>query len=239
MLESNLSQNPDDFNGWLMLGKSYSILNKFQKASQAYQTAINLRPDNTDAIKEYILVLRSDSETINQNQIKKYFNIYYNKTNDYRALIDMLSFSFSINDNELAQDALEKILQSTDIKNKDQYRELLAQLKSNIASTNPLLNLNVKVNKIYGGFFFMILKKTNVEQPFAIKRIPATKKEYLVKFTSNDFMINSTEIPNIFDFIIKHSVSETFSVQNRPVTVYKKSIENYEEIKNSIVNVNF
>ncbi len=85
----------------------------------------------------------------------------------------------------------------------------------------------------------MILKKTNVEQPFAIKRIPATKKEYLVKFTSNDFMINSTEIPNIFDFIIKHSVSETFSVQNRPVTVYKKSIENYEEIKNSIVNVNF
>jgi len=238
-LESNLSQNPDDFNGWLMLGKSYSILNKYQKASQAYQVAINLRPDNIDAIKEYILVLRSDSEIINKNLIKKYFNIYYNKTNDHRALIDMLSFSFSINDNELAQDTLEKILQSTDIKNKDQYRELLAELRSNVASTNPILNLDVKVKRIYGGFFFMILKKINVEQPFAIKRIPATKKEYLIKFTSNDFMIDKTDIPNVFDFVIKHSVSETFSDQNRPVTVYKKNIRNYEVIKNNIIKVNF
>ena len=239
ILESNLSKKPNDFNGWLMLGKSYSILNKYQKASQAYKIAVDLRPDNTDAIKEFILVLRSDSEIINQNLIKKYFNIYYNKTNDHEALIDMLSFSFSINDNQLAQDTLKKILQTPDIKNKDQYRGLLAQLRSNIAATNQILNLNIKLSRIYGGFFFMILKKTDVDQPFAIKRIAATKKEYLVKFTSNDFMVDSTNIPNSFDFIIKHSSSETFSDQNRPVTVYEKSIENYEEIKSSIIKISF
>ncbi len=239
VLESNLSKKPDDFNGWLMLGKSYSILSKYQQASQAYKIAIDLRPDNTDAIKEFILVLRSDSEIINQNLIKKYFNIYYNKTNDYKALIDMLSFSFSINDNELAQDTLKKILQTPDIKNKDQYRELLADLRSNIASTNQILTLNIKIKKIYDGFFFMILKKTDIEQPFAIKRIPATEKEYLVQFTTDDFMVDSTNIPNDFVFIIKHSVSETFSDRTRPVTVYEKSIENYEEIKNSIIKVNF
>jgi len=239
ILESNLSEKPDDFNGWLMLGKSYSILNKYQQASQAYKIAIDLRPDNTDAIKEFILVLRSDSEILNKNLIKKYFNIYYKKTNDYKALIDMLSFSFSINDNELAQDTLEKILQTPDIQNKNQYRELLVQLRNNMASTNLILNLNIKIKRIYGGFFFMILKKADIQQPFAIKRIPATKKEYLVKFTTNDFMIDSTDIPNDFNFVIKHSVSETFSEQNKPVTVYKKKIENYQEIKNSIIRVNF
>ena len=71
MLESKLLNNPDDFNGWLMLGKSYSILKNYQKASRAYQVAINLRPNNMAAIKEYILVLRSDSETINKELIKK------------------------------------------------------------------------------------------------------------------------------------------------------------------------
>ena len=239
ILESNLSQNPDDFNGWLMLGKSYSILNNYQKASQAYMIAIDLRPDNTDAIKEFILVLRSDSEVINKDLIKKYFNIYYNKTKDYRALIDILSFSFSINDNQLAQDTLDKIIQNPDINNKKQYKELLSQLKSNAASTNAILNLNIITKKIYGGFFFIILKKTDVEQPFAIKRLPATKKEYLVKFTSNDFMINNIDIPNDFDFIIKHSLSETFSDRTRPVTIYEKKIENYEKIKNTIIKVNF
>ena len=61
MLESKLLNNPDDFNGWLMLGKSYSILKKYQKASRAYQIAIDLRPDNMEALREYILILRSDS----------------------------------------------------------------------------------------------------------------------------------------------------------------------------------
>ena len=85
------------------VGKSYSILNNYQKASRAYQVAINLRPNNMDVIKEYILVLRSDSENINKEVIKKYFKIYLAKTNDPQGLIDQLSFAFSINDTLLAE----------------------------------------------------------------------------------------------------------------------------------------
>ncbi len=66
LLESRLLNSQNDFNGWLMLGKSYSILSNYQKASKAYQIAINLRPNNMDVIREYILVLRSDSENINK-----------------------------------------------------------------------------------------------------------------------------------------------------------------------------
>ncbi len=239
ILEFNLSQKPDDFNGWLMLGKSYSILNQYQKASRAYQVAIDLSPDNTDAIREFILVLRSDSEIINQELIKKYFDIYFNKTNDHRALLDMLNFSFSINDNSLAQLTLERILKHPNIKNPEQYKEILTQLKNNVISENVILNLNITTNKIYNGFFFIILKESNIDQPFATKRFQADKREHKVIFTSRDFMINNTDIPNSFDLVIKHSVGEKFSDNNRPVTVFEKKINNYEEIKTSIIRVNF
>ena len=77
-----------------MLGKSYSILKNYNSASRAYEVAINLRPENMDALREYILVLRSDSEVLNKDLIKKYFKIFISQTNEPQALLDLLSFSF-------------------------------------------------------------------------------------------------------------------------------------------------
>lgn len=240
MLESKLLNNPDDFNGWLMLGKSYSILKNYQKASRAYQIAINLRPNNMDAIKEYILVLRSDSETINKELIKKYFNIYIASTNDAQGLLDQLSFSFTINDNLLAQKTLNKIIKHPDIKNKVQYKDLLSQLKDNSSEFNSILNIQVSTNIIYQGYFFMILKEINVNQPFAIKRISADQDNISVNFTKNDFMIKENmKIPNKFDFVIKHSNMERFSSENKPMEVFKMTIEDYASVKDSILEVSF
>ena len=240
MLESKLLNTPDDFNGWLMLGKSYSILKNYQKASRAYQIAINLRPNNMDAIKEYILVLRSDSETINKELIKKYFNIYLASTNDAQGLLDQLSFSFTINDNSLAQKTLNKIIKHPDIKNKIQYKDLLSQLKDNSSEFNSILDIRVSTNMNYEGYFFMILKEINVNQPFAIKRISAKQDNILVNFTKNDFMIKENmKIPNKFDFVIKHSNMERFSSENKPVEVFKMTIEDYASVKDSILKVSF
>jgi len=240
MLESKLLKYPDDFNGWLMLGKSYSILKNYQKASRAYQIAINLRPNNMDAIKEYILVLRSDSETINKELIKKYFNIYIVSTNDAQGLLDQLSFSFTINDNSLAQKTLNKIIKHPDIKNKIQYKDLLSQLKDNSSEPNSILDIRVSTNMIYQGYFFMILKEINVDQPFAIKRISANQDNISVNFNKNDFMIKENmKIPNKFDFVIKHSNIERFSSENKPIEVFKMTIEDYDSVKDSILKVSF
>ena len=240
MLESKLLNNPDDFNGWLMLGKSYSILKNYQKASRAYQVAINLRPNNMAAIKEYILVLRSDSETINKELIKKYFNIYLASTNDAQGLLDQLSFSFTINDNSLAQKTLNKIIGHPDIKDKIQYKDLLSQLKDNSSEFNSILDIRVSTNMIYQGYFFMILKEINVSQPFAIKRISANQDNISLNFTKNDFMVKENmKIPNKFDFVIKHSNMERFSSENKPVEVFKMTIEDYASVKDSILKVSF
>ena len=240
MLESKLLNNPDDFNGWLMLGKSYSILKNYQKASSAYQIAIDLRPDNMDAIREYILILRSDSESINKELIKKYFDIYLTSTNDAQGLLDQLSFSFAINDNSLAQKTLNKVINHPDIKNKAQYKDLLAQLENNTSDGNSILDINVSTDEVYQGYFFMILKEINVNQPFAIKRISANQNSISITFTKNDFMIkDDIKIPNKFDFVIKHSSVQKFTSENKPIEVFKMTIEDYASIKDSILKVSF
>ena len=239
-LEARLLNSSNDFNGWLMLGKSYSIIKNYQKATKAYQVAINLSPDNMDALREYILVLRSDSETINKDLIEKYLSVYFNKTDDPQALLDLLSFSFNVNDNALAQTTLTKIIKHPDIANKKEYKKLLTDLVNNSNNNPTILHLSVSSKKIYEGYFFMILKEKNINQPFAIKRVKVTSDNFEVKFTTDDFMIKSNvDIPDDFEFVIKHSQSDRFTSDSRPTEVFKMDINNYKETKDIKLQITF
>ncbi len=239
-LEARLLNSSNDFNGWLMLGKSYSIIKNYQKASKAYQVAINLSPDNMDALREYILVLRSDSEIINKDLIEKYLSVYFNKTDDPQALLDLLSFSFNVNDNALAQTTLTKIIKHPDIANKKEYKKLLTDLVNNSNNNPTILHLSVSSKKIYEGYFFMILKEKNINQPFAIKRVKVTSDNFEVKFTTDDFMIKSNvDIPDDFEFVIKHSQSDRFTSDSRPTEVFKMDINNYKETKDIKLQITF
>ena len=239
-LESRLLNSSDDFNGWLMLGKSYSILKNYQKASKAYQIAINLRPDNMDALREYILVLRSDDELVNKDLIEKYFVIYIDKTNEPQALLDLLSFSFNVNDNLLAQNTLNEIIQHPNIANKNEYKKLLTNLKESSGLSQTILDLSVSSRYKYEGYFFMILKEKNINQPFAIKRVKINSANFDVKFTSNDFMVKeNTNVPNDFEFIIKHSKSDRFSSDVNLIEVFRMNISDYNSVKEGILRVTF
>ena len=237
-LEFKLSNNPDDFNGWLMLGKSHSILKDYQKASNAYEVAISLRPNNMDVLREYILVLRSDSEVLNKELIEKYFLIYINNTDEPQALLDLLNFSFNTNNNSLAQETLNRIISHPDIDNKMEYKQLLTNLQGNNSET--ILEFMVSYDNKYNGYFFMLLKEKDINQPFAIKRIKIDSNELSVKFTSDDFMINKNiEVPNNFDFVIKHSDSDRFTEDTKPREVFRMSIDNYRKIRGEKLKVVF
>ena len=52
-LEQRLSQTPNDSEGWKMLGRSFSYLQQYQKAADAYAQLYRLQPDDTETMLQY------------------------------------------------------------------------------------------------------------------------------------------------------------------------------------------
>jgi cytochrome c-type biogenesis protein CcmH len=56
-LAKRLEQNPDNVDGWAMLGRSYVNLEKYPEASNAYGKAVALKGDDADLLTEYAFAL--------------------------------------------------------------------------------------------------------------------------------------------------------------------------------------
>jgi cytochrome c-type biogenesis protein CcmH len=52
-LEQRLKAQPDDPEGWLMLGRSFSYLQQYQKAADAFAELYRRQPDNLEAMMQY------------------------------------------------------------------------------------------------------------------------------------------------------------------------------------------
>src|SRR4029077_16856358 len=52
-LVERLKREPGNAEGWVMLGRSYSAMNRIPEAAQAYERAIALMPDNADLLADY------------------------------------------------------------------------------------------------------------------------------------------------------------------------------------------
>jgi cytochrome c-type biogenesis protein CcmH len=56
-LAQRLEQNPNDSQGWSMLGRSYLTFEKYAEASNAYEKATALKPDDADLWADYAFAL--------------------------------------------------------------------------------------------------------------------------------------------------------------------------------------
>jgi cytochrome c-type biogenesis protein CcmH len=56
-LAKKLEEDPNDVSGWMMLGRSYSSLEKYSEANAAYKKATELKPDDADLLADYAFVL--------------------------------------------------------------------------------------------------------------------------------------------------------------------------------------
>jgi len=63
-LAERLKQNPNDSEGWVMLGRSYTALRRFGDAEQAYAKAYTLIGDDPDFLADYaeILAMNADNQ---------------------------------------------------------------------------------------------------------------------------------------------------------------------------------
>ncbi len=52
-LANRLQQNPDDFEGWVMLGRSFKYMKQFDRAAKAFEQAYRLKQDDVDVMLQY------------------------------------------------------------------------------------------------------------------------------------------------------------------------------------------
>lgn len=56
-LAQKLKQNPDDAEGWAMLGRSYNAMRRYSEAADAYERAVALQPNNPQVLTDYADIL--------------------------------------------------------------------------------------------------------------------------------------------------------------------------------------
>ncbi len=49
-LQKKMEENPDNFKGWAMLGRSYMVLKQYPEAAKAYERALKLKPDSVNVM---------------------------------------------------------------------------------------------------------------------------------------------------------------------------------------------
>lgn len=52
-LANRMESNPNDAEGWVMLGRSYAALSRFAESAAAFERAVALMPDNADVLVDY------------------------------------------------------------------------------------------------------------------------------------------------------------------------------------------
>ncbi len=52
-LIARLKDQPDDVEGWLMLGRTYAMMQRFNEAKDAYEKVLALAPENPEVITDY------------------------------------------------------------------------------------------------------------------------------------------------------------------------------------------
>ena len=131
-LEKKLENDPDFFEGWLMLARSYSIIDNLNASISAYEKALSLKSDDSKALKEYLNALRVQNNKKNKEKIIKIYNqLLFLDKKDASILLNKLHYSVKINDSQLTIKTLNEIINHPEIIDKNRYRKILMKINNN------------------------------------------------------------------------------------------------------------
>ena len=77
-LAERLSENPDDLQGWLRLGRSYSVLGRHDESREAFARAAELAPDDSEVLRAYaraVMNAAGDATEFPEQAIARYRRI--------------------------------------------------------------------------------------------------------------------------------------------------------------------
>jgi len=136
-LAERLRENPDDPVGWARLGRSYQMLNRYEKSKEAYSNAYRQAPENTEIALAYgeILVIENEGY-VNQTARAAFEKVLLSDSTNVKA-----RFYFGL--------ALAETKEETPRAIKI-WEELLAELPKNAPMTASLIEQIKRAKKALG-----------------------------------------------------------------------------------------
>tara|TARA_B100001250_G_scaffold12789_1_gene11129 strand:+ start:4053 stop:5051 length:999 start_codon:yes stop_codon:yes gene_type:complete len=243
LLREKLSLEPNYYQGWVILAKSYLIIDDISASVAAYENALQI--DSTDKIilQEYIVSLRKESEKVNKVKILKAYDRLLKIDNlDINILNDKLNYSIDINDSNLTIKILRNIIKNPKIKNKTQYKEFLAKLINHGASSfefNIIISNKLREKISNNKYIFFIIKdekKLNI--PFAVKRVQKNDVNNKITINNSNIMMgsNNTPMPDNIILSIKVSDEKTISKDNSNSMLYVSKLINITNFNNYTID---
>ena len=130
-LERKLQNEPSFYDGWVMLARSYSIIDDLKSSINSYEIAFTL--DNTDikVLKEYLIALRTDDSKKNKEKIiGVYSALLMLDKDDPSILLNKLHYSVKINEPQLTIKTLNEIIDHPKIIDNERYRKILTKISN-------------------------------------------------------------------------------------------------------------
>ena len=131
-LTKKLQTEPTFYEGWVMLARSYTIIDNLNGSISAYEKALSLKNNNVKVLKEYLNALRLDDNKKNKEKIlDTYTQLLILDEKDPSMLLNKLHYSVKINDPQQTIKTLNEIINHPQIIDKDRYREILTRISKN------------------------------------------------------------------------------------------------------------
>lgn len=154
-LAARLQENPNDVDGWKMLGRSYLQLKNFAGATTAYQQAVNLESgQNAQTLADLgEVILLSDPRTLHGEAGELFENALVIEPNNPKALFYSGMAAIDRGEPELGADRWEALLATSPPPNiESMLRQRIAELRGETTETteapaaSPGLVINVDVS---------------------------------------------------------------------------------------------
>lgn len=180
-LRTALQSEPDNLNDWTMLGRLGMVLNNAASASQAFEHALQLAPNNLSLKQDYAEVLTRSSDPQDNRQASLMLQDMLKEDGSNLRTLGLLAFNaYQQQQYDRAISAWQSMLQSipADDKRRVMIERSIEQAKTDAGQQNTQLALTVtltpEAEKMLppGGVMYISVSDGVSPVPVAVKRLP-------------------------------------------------------------------
>lgn len=180
-IRTSLQSDPRNVNDWLMLGRIGMVLNNAATATQAFQHAMQLAPDNPEVKLSYADVLTRSQDPQNLRQAAQMLSEMAKQDGTNLRILSLLAFNaFARQDYDQAIAEWQKMLQllPADDNRSDTIRRSIEQARTDAGRQTSRLALNVtlapEAEKMLpeGGVLYISVSDGVSPVPVAVKKMP-------------------------------------------------------------------